>query len=138
MFVLLSLRRGENKIVRRFVFRVQCIYCEMMSCLPCATCTFRMSSSCQFFSVFPRTIFHSFHAFSLLFFSFLLSFSLWCFFCFGVLLLPNSSSFPLHFLVSFLCFLLCFCSFMVDYSLVWSDCPSVSFSLLSCVVCLGL
>ena len=49
------------------------------------------------------------------------------FFCFGVLLLPNSSLFPLHFLVTFLCFLLCFRSFMVDYSLVWSDCPLVSF-----------
>ena len=54
-------------------------------------------------------------------------FSLWRFFCFGVLLLLDSSLFPLHFLVSFLCFLLCFCSFMVDYSLVWWDCPSVSF-----------
>ena len=92
-------------------------------------------------SVFPSFPAHNLPFILCFFPSFLFIFAQFffvAFFCFGVLLLPNSSLFPLHFLVTFLCFLLCFRSFMVDYSLVWSDCPSVSFSLLSCVVCLGL
>ena len=45
----------------------------------------------------------------------------------GALFLPEFSLLPLHFFGKFLCSSLCFCSFMVDYSLVRSDCPLVSF-----------
>ena len=89
-------------------------------------------------SVFPSFPAHNLPFILCFFPSFLFIFAQFffvAFFCFGVLLLPNSSLFPLHFLVTFLCILLCFRSFMVDYSLVWLDCPLVSFFffLLDCV-----
>ena len=68
-----------------------------------------------------------FPSFSFLF-TFTSFFSSSCYFiCFGVVLLPKLSLFPFHCLVIFSCSSLCFCFFMVDYSLVRLDCPSVSF-----------
>ena len=64
---------------------------------------------------------------------FLFYFCLVFFFLCGISYASESSfylTFPpflFVFLVSSSCSLLFFCSFMVGYSLVWSDCPSISF-----------
>lgn len=65
--------------------------------------------------------------FSLLFIFVQFSFSFVVSLLLGALFLLEFSLLPLHFFVKFLCSYLCFCSFMVDYSLVRSDCPKVSF-----------
>ena len=95
------------------VFRVWRIYCEMMSCLLRATCTVKMSSSCQFSLVFPCTTPTHFISFPSFYFHSLFSFLFfpWHFIRFGVLLnFPRVLSI---FLVSFLCFFLCFCKFFM-------------------------
>ena len=74
MFVFSFLRHDKNIIVCLFMSRVQRIYCELMSCLLHATCTIRISSSCQQISAFPRTFFHLFLLFP--------SFSFLSIFCF--------------------------------------------------------
>ena len=45
----------------------------------------------------------------------------------GISIALEPPSFPSHFLVSLSCFFLCFRSLMVDYSVVKSNCPLVSF-----------
>ena len=82
LFVFSFFRRDKNITIYRFMPRVQCIYCELMSCLPCATCTVRISSSFQQISAFPHTFFHLFFLFP--------SFSFLSIFCF-----------PLSFFVTF-------------------------------------
>ena len=67
-----------------------------------------------------------FPSFSFHFYSIFLLSSL-CFICLESYFLPELSSFLFCFLVSFLCSLLCTSTFLVDYSSVRSDCPSVSF-----------
>ena len=74
MFVFSFLRQDKNIIFYLFMSRVQRIYCELMPCLLHATCTIKISSSCQQISAFPRTFFHLF-----LFFP---SFSFLSIFCF--------------------------------------------------------
>lgn len=61
LFISLSMGRDKNITVRRFVFCVWCSYCELMFCLLGATCTVRMSFSCQFISVFLHMSFYLFH-----------------------------------------------------------------------------
>ena len=108
----------------------------MMFCLPRDTCTIRMFSLCQFFLIFLHSIFHFFRVFPS--FSFLFIFTPFSFLLCGIssdwesFFFLELSSFLLFFfffgfLVSFLCSLLCIYAFMVDYSLVRSDFPSISF-----------
>ena len=97
LFMLSSLRLGGNKIVCHFMFRVRHIYCEMTSCLPCAMCTVRMSSSCQFFSIFLCIMSIHFVLFP--------SFSFH--FC-SVFLCGVSSALEFFFFLTLLCFLFIF------------------------------
>ena len=69
LFIFLFFRRDKNITVCHFVSLVQRIFCELMSCLLCATCTVRISSSCQYLSIpvhvlpfiLPFSLFFSFH-----------------------------------------------------------------------------
>ena len=82
------------------------------------------------FSIFPCTTLHSFHVFPhFLFLLFLFSFLFpsWHFIYLELSFFLNFPSLLFIFLVSFSCSSLCFCSFMVDYSLIRLDFPSVSF-----------
>ena len=97
--------------------------------LPRDTCMVKMFLLCQFFSMFPHMIFHLFCVFPSFSFRFhsIFLFSSWRYVCLESFFLPELSSFLFRFLVSFLCSLLYIFAFMVDYSLVRLDCPSVSF-----------
>ena len=94
----------------------------------CMRCVWSGCSRHVSFSQLSRTFIS---CFSLFFFSFhfhsLFLFSSWRFVCLESFFFPKFSSFLFRFLVSFLHSLLCISTFMVDYSSVRSDCPSVSF-----------
>ena len=120
LFLSLSLRQDRNKVIHHFVFLMQCIYCELMFCLPNNTCMVRMASSCQFFSVS-----HAWSSIYSIFFSLVASFSS-CGHFVSLDLSPSSLSFP-PFSGKFFLWALpfpLFSSFHGRFSLVRLDYPS--------------
>ena len=134
MFEFLSIRRDENIAVLRFVYHVRCIYDKLMFNLLSATCTVKMCLTCRLFLVFLCTFWPFISHFSLLF-PFLHNLFLFSWHFRDFLFFELSFS-VLHFLVSSSCSSFFFYSFMVDYSFVKVDCPSVSFpfALLGCLL----
>lgn len=122
---LRHMKEDKNIVSCCFVFHVQRIYYELMFRLPCDMCTVKMTSSCKFFLVFPHTIFYLVCAFPSCYY--------WCIIFCGSFVSVKLSSFSpifLSFLVSPFLNLPSFLHhFMVDFSLVRTSCPSISFFL---------